>query len=164
MKIFKPNFTLEIQSLAVACGGAFGSLCRAGIEHALSSDIIAVGICNLLGTFTFSAAVAFRARPLSAVEKFVSVGFCGGFSIFATFSKNSVAFLRDGNYTAFALNGAANFILCVWAVYLAEATVLKFFPQRGNALENDMLKSEIRREKIAAETLQSAENGEKEKK
>lgn len=38
---------------------------------------------------------------------------CGGLSIFATFSKVSVGFLKDGDFLKFALFGAANlFFAC----------------------------------------------------
>lgn len=140
----------ELGSLATACGGAFGALSRAGIGAISGDGAASVLICNVIGAFTLSAAISFRARPLSEIENFISVGFCGGFSIFATFSKVSVRLLQEGEYFKFAANGGANLILCIWAVYLAEAAVTKFFPRRGNALDDDMMEAEAARNAAAA--------------
>lgn len=75
-----------------------------GIDAMTGGGAASVLICNVIGAFTLSAAISFRARPLSEIENFISVGFCGGFSIFATFSKVSVRFLQDGEYLKFAAN------------------------------------------------------------
>lgn len=138
----------ELHSFAVGLGGAFGALSRAGIDSLVANNILAVLICNLLGTFTLSAAISYRARPLSELENLISIGFCGGFSIFATFSKVSVKLLKSDEYLLFAVNGAANIILCVWAVYLAEAMMTALFPRRGDALNDNMMKAEMQRQAI----------------
>lgn len=157
-KFEKIRLRKEFHSLATACGGAFGALSRAGIDAMTGGGAASVLICNVIGAFTLSAAISFRARPLSEIENFMSVGFCGGFSIFATFSKVSVRFLQDGEYLKFAANGAANLILCIWAVYLAEAAVTKIFPERGDALDDDMMKEEAMKN-AAGNAPNSAEGG-----
>ena len=158
MHFMKEICLLVTHSLATACGGAFGALSRAGIDAMTGGGAASVLICNVIGAFTLSAAISFRARPLSEIENFMSVGFCGGFSIFATFSKVSVRFLQDGEYLKFAANGAANLILCIWAVYLAEAAVTKIFPERGDALDDDMMKEEAMKN-AAGDVPNSAEGG-----
>lgn len=67
-------------------------------------------------------------------------------------------FLQDGEYLKFAANGAANLILCIWAVYLAEAAVTKIFPERGDALDDDMMKEEAMKN-AAGDVPNSAEGG-----
>lgn len=134
-----------MHSLAVACGGAFGALARSVTDWVISDNFLSVLMCNIIGAFTLSAAISFRSQKNTEFENFIATGFCGGLSIFATFSKVSVGFLKDGDFLKFALFGAANLFFCVWAVYLAEAAVSKLFPSRGNALKDDMLKEEYKK-------------------
>lgn len=159
MPFFEKYFArarLEVHSLAVACGGAFGGSCRVGSRLAISDNFLSVLICNIAGAFTLSAAISFRAQKNTEFENFIATGFCGGLSIFATFSKVSVGFLKDGDFLKFALFGATNLFFCVWAVYLAEAAVSKIFPSRENALKNDMLKEESK--KLSMQEPKSGKN------
>lgn len=157
MSFFGKNFAqarLEVHSLAVACGGAFGALARSVTDWVISDNFLSVLMCNIIGAFTLSAAISFRSPKNTEFENFIATGFCGGLSIFATFSKVSVGFLKDGDFLKFALFGAANLFFCVRAVYLAEAAVSKLFPSRGNALKDDMLKEEYKKMYMA-----EAQNG-----
>ena len=143
-KIFRAGKTRS----ALACCGVRGRIwgsCKVGSRLAISDNFLSVLICNIAGAFTLSAAISFRAQKNTEFENFIATGFCGGLSIFATFSKVSVGFLKDGDFLKFALFGATNLFFCVWAVYLAEAAVSKIFPSRGNALKNDMLKEESKK-------------------
>lgn len=147
---------LEVHSLAVACGGRIWGSCKVGSRLAISDNFLSVLICNIAGAFTLSAAISFMAQKNTEFENFIATGFCGGLSIFATFSKVSVGFLKDGDFLKFALFGATNLFFCVWAVYLAEAAVSKIFPSRGNALKNDMLKEESK--KLSMQEPKSGKN------
>ena len=154
-KIFRAGKT---RSALACCGvrGAFGALARSVADWAISDNFLSVLICNIAGAFTLSAAISFRAQKNTEFENFIATGFCGGLSIFATFSKVSVGFLKDGDFLKFALFGATNLFFCVWAVYLAEAAVSKIFPSRGNALKNDMLKEESK--KLSMQEPKSGKN------
>ena len=105
---------------AVALGGALGALARLSICSFFDSQISAVFVCNLIGSFLLAAAVELRKRIHEDVENMVSVGFCGGLSIFSSFSRDSVMALAADNYFLFFTNLFANFALCVLMVYLAQ--------------------------------------------
>lgn len=108
-----------MHSLAVACGGAFGALARSVADWVISDNFLSVLMCNIIGAFTLSAAISFRSQKSTEFENFIATGFCGGLSIFATFSKVSVGFLKDGDFLKFALFGAANlFFACGLYIWL----------------------------------------------
>lgn len=108
-----------MHSLAVACGGAFGALARSVTDWVISDNFLSVLMCNIIGAFTLSAAISFRSQKNTEFENFIATGFCGGLSIFATFSKVSVGFLKDGDFLKFALFGAANlFFACGLYIWL----------------------------------------------
>lgn len=108
-----------MHSLAVACGGAFGALARSVTDWVISDNFLSVLMCNIIGAFTLSAAISFRSQKNTEFENFIATGFCDGLSIFATFSKVSVGFLKDGDFLKFALFGAANlFFACGLYIWL----------------------------------------------
>ena len=49
---------------------------------------------------------------------FLSIGFCGGFTTFSTFSKESLALLQTGSYLTFALYAVGSVLLGIAAVAL----------------------------------------------
>lgn len=120
MSFFGKNFAqarLEVHSLAVAYGGAFGALARSVTDWVISDNFLSVLMCNIIGAFTLSAAISFRSPKNTEFENFIATGFCGGLSIFANFSKVSVGFLKDGDFLKFALFGTANLFLRVGCIF-----------------------------------------------
>ncbi|MBQ2722025.1 MAG: CrcB family protein [Opitutales bacterium] len=114
-------YVRQLHFSAVALGGALGALTRTAICSIFESQILAVFICNVLGSFLLSIAIELRRHIHPDIENMVSVGFCGGLSIFATFSKDSVQALADEQYLIFVLNLFGNFTICVLTVFLAHA-------------------------------------------
>ena len=117
-------------ALPVALGGAVGALLRHCVCSGMASQMAAVFLCNALGSFAFSLGVELRRRYGGAAGKMVSAGFCGGVSVFASFSRDSVAALKNGDYFLFAANLSANFAVCIFAAYLAEKLLGWWFWRR----------------------------------
>lgn len=103
--------------LAVGCGGALGSMAR----HALSGIVLAGHTLwgFPAGTFAVNAAgslligllaEALRSQPAAWL---LTVGFCGGFTTFSTFSADAVRLLRAGNYGPAAAYVAVSVGACI---------------------------------------------------
>ena len=113
----------NVHWIAIAMGGAVGALARLGISSVISESIYAVFICNIIGTFIISLAIEFRRKIHTELKNMIAIGFCGGISIFATFSKDSVYALQHQNYLLFFGNFIANFFACVALAFLASETI-----------------------------------------
>ena len=95
--------------VAVGIGGALGSMSRYLVSYVWLVEQSLLGFPA--GTFTVNAAgsllMGFLLEILGAgtASWLLSVGFCGGFTTFSTFSSDVVRMLKSGDYTAdFALH------------------------------------------------------------
>jgi len=106
--------------LWVAIGGALGSVARFWFANLMA---VLVGaefpwgtlIINIAGSFVISFFGASTARfniPYEA-RVFVTVGLCGGFTTFSSFSLQTIDLIRTGQPTRAALYVAASVILCL---------------------------------------------------
>lgn len=109
--------------LAVALGGAVGSVGRWGLGRALATwapglpagTFVANALAGLvIGLVTAADAAA----PLPGhARALLTVGLCGGLSTFSTFSSETVQMIQAGNAVGAAANVALNVATCLVAVW-----------------------------------------------
>lgn len=110
---------------AVALGGAFGSVARylAGIG---AGKLFGLGfpwgtlIINIAGSFLIGAFVelfALRLNLSQPIRVFLTVGFCGGFTTFSTFSLESYLLMERGEMIPAALYIVASVVLSIAALF-----------------------------------------------
>ncbi len=96
-------------------GGALGSMLRYGATllcAALNCSSNWATLCvNVVGSFAIGALSA--ALPPGGWLLAATVGFCGGFTTFSTFSAQSVALLSQGRIASAAAYIAATLLLCI---------------------------------------------------
>jgi CrcB protein len=93
--------------VAVAAGGALGTLARYGANWALPGSTVAFPwatfLVNVVGSFLLGAiltVVVERWSPTRYVRPFAAIGFCGGFTTFSTFA---VEIVQRGQHGRIAL-------------------------------------------------------------
>ncbi|MBY0432682.1 MAG: fluoride efflux transporter CrcB [Cyclobacteriaceae bacterium] len=112
--------------LLIFLGGGIGSVARfalgrwVNVFHSSSLPLgtltVNVVACLLLG---FIIGLADHRQVLSASARiFWTVGFCGGFSTFSTFSHDNLDLLQQGFTFSLFLNIALSLLLCLGASYL----------------------------------------------
>ncbi len=115
--------------LLVGAGSFFGGIGRYLVSQLMRS--VGSGFpwgtftVNILGSLIIGALWGITSRHANpTVSLFLMVGFCGGFTTFSTFSKESLALLQSGNYTTFALYAIGSVVIGILAV-LAGVMVTK---------------------------------------
>lgn len=113
--------------LAVFLGGGLGSLARYGITRGLlaldlrgafpwatlASNALA---SVLLAWLLLRWAPGGTGRP--AMAAFATIGFCGGFSTFSTFSYENFLLMRQGLFGMAAANIAVSLVVCIGVFFL----------------------------------------------
>ena len=75
---------------------------------------------NILGCLLIGLLWGWGSRSLSPqLMLLLSVGLCGGFTTFSTFSRESLALLQGGSYLLFALYVAGSIVLGIGATTLS---------------------------------------------
>lgn len=112
--------------LAVTIGGGAGAAMRyimAGLVQQWTSDEFPYGtlVVNILGSLLLGFIVQIaesKTGPGPWLRLLLTVGLCGGFTTFSTFSLESFRLLQDGSYLLAAGNIAGSLVLClvgIWA-------------------------------------------------
>lgn len=101
--------------LLVGLGGATGAMLRYGITLLFNfmhwSTNIGTLLTNMAGSFVMGMLVSrFEQSPLLLLA---TVGICGGFTTFSTFSMQSVTLMQQGRYGTAALYMLGTMVLCV---------------------------------------------------
>lgn len=91
--------------LVVATGGALGAVARyltTGWVQGLTGDFFPWGtlVVNVLGSLALGAGLVWLQASVASAEarQFVAIGFLGSFTTFSTFSYETAAMLRDGEW------------------------------------------------------------------
>jgi fluoride exporter len=111
--------------LAVALGGALGSLARyfvAGAVQSAASPGFPWGIfvVNISGGFLMGIIVELGALKLSLAPEmraFLTVGILGGYTTFSTFSLDSALLIQRGQWTSAAAYMVGSTVLSVLALF-----------------------------------------------
>lgn len=121
-------------SLAVAAGGAIGSLARFWLAEAF----VALGmvyfpwatlVANVSGSFLIGVIAALtgpdgRLLVSPELRLFWMVGICGGYTTFSSFSLQTLTLAQGGEWGRAVLNVVLSLVLCliaVWLGYMAAA-------------------------------------------
>ncbi len=113
--------------LLVGAGSFFGGIARYLVSLAMKGMSAAFPwatmTANIAGCFIIGAlwAVLNRYNADNQLNLLLAVGFCGGFTTFSTFSKESLCLLQSGNYSTFILYALGSVILGIVAVALGYA-------------------------------------------
>ena len=125
-----------ISALLVGIGSAIGGLARYGCSLFLArwlGETFPLGtlFVNVTGSFViglFFALTSPGGRLLISPEWriFVTVGFCGGFTTFSSFSLQTLILLREGEWLYGGLNAVGSLVGCMLAVWLGFAFASAF--------------------------------------
>ena len=122
--------------LAVAAGGAIGSVARllAGFASTRAFGLAfpwGTLIVNIVGSFVIGVlaeSFALRWNLPPAWQAFLTVGFCGGFTTFSTFSLDTAALWESHRQLAAAAYVALSVIGSIAAIFVGMALARALFP------------------------------------
>ncbi|PLX22931.1 MAG: fluoride efflux transporter CrcB [Ignavibacteria bacterium] len=111
--------------LAVAAGGGIGAGFRylfSGAVYSWTGEDFPYGtlVVNVVGSLILGFLVQIaetKAGPGPLLKVFLTVGLCGGFTTFSTFSVETWRLMADGSYISAGLNAAGSVVLCLIGVY-----------------------------------------------
>ena len=117
----------------IAVGSALGGVSRylvGGMVQRILDTTFPAGtlVVNLTGSFLLGLFLryAFETPTLTPeIRGLLTIGFCGGYTTFSTFSYETVALLEDGEWTRAVIYAALSLLLALGA------TILGFMVARG---------------------------------
>jgi CrcB protein len=114
----------------VVIGGTLGSVARFWASGAIAErfgETFPFGtlLVNVSGSFVigfFAGLTGPDGRMLASptFRQFFMIGVCGGYTTFSSFSLQTLALAREGEWLFAALNAIASVILCLIAVWLGD--------------------------------------------
>lgn len=123
----------------IAVGSAFGGVSRyllGGAIQRIGGTTFPAGtlVVNLTGSFLLGAIIRFAVdTPAISPEwrAFLTIGFCGGYTTFSTFSYETAAMLEDGEWSRAAMYVAASVGLSLVATFLGFIAARAVLGARG---------------------------------
>jgi len=111
--------------LAIALGGALGSMARHGVNVAVartlgqasytSTLLVNISGCAMIGVLAGQLTVG-RLTMSPTLRAFVFVGILGGFTTFSTFGLDTLTLVREGRPGTAALNAVGQVVVGLLAV------------------------------------------------
>jgi CrcB protein len=113
--------------LVVAIGGALGTVGRFWLSGAIAQkfgETVPAGtvVGNLSGSLSLGFVAALtgpdgRIWSSPSFRQFFMIGVLGGYTTFSSFSLQTLALARDGEWLFATLNAIGSFVLCLFAVW-----------------------------------------------
>ena len=127
--------------LYIALGGALGSVARYAVSGSVAratQEVFPWGTltanitgCFVIGLFAVLTGPGGRLVVPPDVRLFVTVGLCGGYTTFSSFSLQTLTLARDGDMTRAALNVVVSVLFCLLGVWLGSLAGAAFNPVRA---------------------------------
>ena len=106
--------------IAAGIGGAIGAMLRYGMTvlgiHMHWSSNIPTFLVNIVGSFVMGLFVS--GYEQGTLMMMATVGLCGGFTTFSTFSVQSVTLLQEGKWGQAALYILGTLFVCIFMAWL----------------------------------------------
>ena len=105
--------------LIVGLGGAIGAMMRYGVTLLCNaihwSSNLGTFLVNIIGSFAMGLLVGWSETNSTQTSWLLmaTVGICGGFTTFSTFSMQSVSLLQQGKYTLALLYILGTVLVCI---------------------------------------------------
>jgi len=106
--------------LLVIIGSALGGMARYGVSGAVARRIgetfpLGTLVVNVSGSFLVGIFAAVIAAGDGAARSLLMTGICGGYTTFSSFSLQTLALARDGEWWRAGVNVIASFAFCLAA-------------------------------------------------
>ena len=123
----------------IAAGSAIGGVSRyilGGVVQRILVTTFPSGtlLVNITGSFLLGAIIRFAVDTPAIspeVRAFLTIGFCGGYTTFSTFSYETMAMLEDGEWTRAAAYVSASVLLSLLATFLGFTAARAALSARG---------------------------------
>lgn len=127
--------------LAVAAGGALGTVARFYLSGVIANRFGATFpwgtlLINVTGSFVigfFGTLTGPDGRYLvdTVTRQFVMIGICGGYTTFSSFSLQTLALMRDGEWLSAGWNVIGSVVLCLLFVWVGHVLAQEINQLKG---------------------------------